>query len=144
MDFLPTLWFIIIAVLWIGYLFLEGFDLGVGMLMKVFARGESQRRVLLNTVGPVWDGNEVWLLTAGGAIFAAFPYWYAVAVLRPVPAARAGAAGPDLPRRRLRVPRQGAPRVHPGRLGLGDRAGFLHRGFRRRRHAGRSPPRACR
>jgi cytochrome d ubiquinol oxidase subunit II len=77
MDFLPTLWFIIIAVLWIGYLFLEGFDLGVGMLMKVFARGESQRRVLLNTVGPVWDGNEVWLLTAGGATFAAFPYWYA-------------------------------------------------------------------
>ena len=77
MDFLPTLWFILIAVLWIGYLFLEGFDLGVGMLMKTFARNDKQRRVLLNTVGPVWDGNEVWLLTAGGATFAAFPYWYA-------------------------------------------------------------------
>ncbi|GAB3821840.1 cytochrome d ubiquinol oxidase subunit II [Tessaracoccus terricola] len=77
MDFLPTLWFVIIAVLWGGYLFLEGFDLGVGMLMKVFARNENQRRVLLNTVGPVWDGNEVWLLTAGAATFAAFPYWYA-------------------------------------------------------------------
>ncbi len=77
MDFLPTLWFILIAVLWIGYLFLEGFDLGVGMLMKAFARGEKERRVLLNTVGPVWDGNEVWLLTAGGATFAAFPFWYA-------------------------------------------------------------------
>ncbi|AIX99828.1 cytochrome d ubiquinol oxidase subunit II [Arthrobacter sp. PAMC 25486] len=77
MDFLPTLWFILIAVLWIGYLFLEGFDLGVGMLMKTFARGEKERRVLLNTVGPVWDGNEVWLLTAGGATFAAFPFWYA-------------------------------------------------------------------
>jgi len=77
MDFLPTLWFILIAVLWAGYLFLEGFDLGVGMLMKLFARDERERRVLLNTIGPVWDGNEVWLLTAGGATFAAFPYWYA-------------------------------------------------------------------
>ncbi|GAA4369674.1 cytochrome d ubiquinol oxidase subunit II [Paeniglutamicibacter cryotolerans] len=77
MDSLPTLWFILIAVLWAGYLFLEGFDLGVGMLMRLFARNESQRRVLLNTVGPVWDGNEVWLITAGGAMFAAFPYWYA-------------------------------------------------------------------
>ncbi|POH73288.1 cytochrome d ubiquinol oxidase subunit II [Arthrobacter glacialis] len=77
MDFLPTLWFILIAVLWVGYLFLEGFDLGVGMLMKTFARDEKERRVLLNTVGPVWDGNEVWLLTAGGATFAAFPFWYA-------------------------------------------------------------------
>ncbi len=77
MDFLPTLWFILIAVLWTGYLFLEGFDLGVGMLMKTFARNEQERRVLLNTVGPVWDGNEVWLLTAGGATFAAFPFWYA-------------------------------------------------------------------
>ncbi|ALE05551.1 cytochrome C oxidase assembly protein [Arthrobacter sp. ERGS1:01] len=77
MDFLPTLWFILIAVLWTGYLFLEGFDLGVGMLMKTFARDEKERRLLLNTVGPVWDGNEVWLLTAAGATFAAFPFWYA-------------------------------------------------------------------
>ncbi|MFI8414050.1 cytochrome d ubiquinol oxidase subunit II [Paeniglutamicibacter gangotriensis] len=77
MDFLPTLWFILIAILWTGYLFLEGFDLGVGMLMKLFAKNEKQRRVLLNTVGPVWDGNEVWLITAGAATFAAFPYWYA-------------------------------------------------------------------
>ncbi|GAA2553657.1 cytochrome d ubiquinol oxidase subunit II [Neomicrococcus aestuarii] len=77
MEFLPTLWFILIGVLWIGYLFLEGFDLGVGMLMKLFARNDRQRRLLLNTIGPVWDGNEVWLLTAGGATFAAFPHWYA-------------------------------------------------------------------
>ncbi|AXR73672.1 MULTISPECIES: cytochrome d ubiquinol oxidase subunit II [Auritidibacter] len=77
MEFLPTLWFILIAVLWTGYLVLEGFDLGVGMLMKFWARNESQRRVLLNTIGPVWDGNEVWLITAGGATFAAFPMWYA-------------------------------------------------------------------
>ncbi|MCA4132729.1 cytochrome d ubiquinol oxidase subunit II [Arthrobacter sp. M4] len=77
MEFLPTIWFVAIALLWTGYLFLEGFDLGVGMLMKLFARNDTERRVLLNTIGPVWDGNEVWLLTAGGATFAAFPLWYA-------------------------------------------------------------------
>jgi cytochrome d ubiquinol oxidase subunit II len=77
MELLPTIWFIVIAVLWTGYLFLEGFDLGVGMLMKLFARDNTERRVLLNTIGPVWDGNEVWLITAGAATFAAFPLWYA-------------------------------------------------------------------
>ena len=77
MDFLPTLWFILIAVLWTGYLFLEGFDLGVGMHVLVSARSETDRRVMLNTIGPVWDGNEVWLITAAGATFAAFPFWYA-------------------------------------------------------------------
>jgi cytochrome d ubiquinol oxidase subunit II len=76
-EFLPTLWFALIAVLWTGYLFLEGFDLGVAMHMLVLARTEEDRRVMLNTIGPVWDGNEVWLLTAGGATFAAFPFWYA-------------------------------------------------------------------
>ena len=77
---LTTVWFILIAVLWIGYFVLEGFDFGVGMLMPVLGRGkdgEVRKRVLLNTIGPVWDGNEVWLLTAGGATFAAFPHWYA-------------------------------------------------------------------
>ncbi|UVJ41101.1 cytochrome d ubiquinol oxidase subunit II [Arthrobacter sp. CJ23] len=77
MELLPAIWFVAIAVLWTGYLFLEGFDLGVGMLMKLFARDNTDRRVLLNTIGPVWDGNEVWLLTAAGATFAAFPLWYA-------------------------------------------------------------------
>ncbi|MGD6980453.1 MULTISPECIES: cytochrome d ubiquinol oxidase subunit II [Citricoccus] len=77
MDFLPAFWFVLIAVLWTGYLVLDGFDLGVGMLMKGWARNESQRRVMLNTIGPVWDGNEVWLITAAGAMFAAFPHWYA-------------------------------------------------------------------
>ncbi|MPY11090.1 cytochrome d ubiquinol oxidase subunit II [Arthrobacter bussei] len=76
-EALPTVWFVLIALLWAGYLFLEGFDLGVGMLMKLMARNDTQRRVLLNTVGPVWDGNEVWLVTAVGATFAAFPLWYA-------------------------------------------------------------------
>lgn len=74
---LATIWFVLIAVLWFGYLLLEGFDLGVGMHMKLLARDEKERRLLLNTIGPVWDGNEVWLLTAGGATFAAFPLWYA-------------------------------------------------------------------
>jgi len=77
---LTTVWFILIAILWTGYFVLEGFDFGVGMLMPVLGRGEDsevRKRVLLNTIGPVWDGNEVWLLTAGGATFAAFPNWYA-------------------------------------------------------------------
>ncbi|MCL3818801.1 cytochrome d ubiquinol oxidase subunit II [Aeromicrobium wangtongii] len=74
---LTTFWFITIAVLWVGYLVLEGFDFGVGMLMAVLAKDDKERRVLLNTIGPVWDGNEVWLLVAGGATFAAFPEWYA-------------------------------------------------------------------
>lgn len=77
MDILPIVWFVIIAFVWFGFLFLEGFDLGVGMLMKVFARDEKERRLMLNSIGPVWDGNEVWLITAAGATFAAFPVWYA-------------------------------------------------------------------
>ena len=76
MEF-TLVWFILIAVLWTGYLVLEGFDFGVGMLMPFVGRGDKGRRVALNTIGPVWDGNEVWLLTAGGATFAAFPEWYA-------------------------------------------------------------------
>ena len=74
---LTTVWFLLIAALWTGYLVLEGFDFGVGMLMGVLARDDKERRLLLNTIGPVWDGNEVWLLVAGGATFAAFPEWYA-------------------------------------------------------------------
>ncbi|MDT0267146.1 cytochrome d ubiquinol oxidase subunit II [Streptomyces sp. DSM 44915] len=74
---LHTLWFVVIAVLWVGYFFLEGFDFGIGVLTGTLARDRAERRVLINTIGPVWDGNEVWLLTAGGATFAAFPDWYA-------------------------------------------------------------------
>ena len=74
---LPTIWFAIIAVLWFGYLFLECFDMGVGMHIALTARNQQQRRLILNSIGPVWDGNEVWLITAGAAIFAAFPNWYA-------------------------------------------------------------------
>ncbi|MFJ4772699.1 cytochrome d ubiquinol oxidase subunit II [Streptomyces uncialis] len=74
---LHDVWFVLIAVLWIGYFFLEGFDFGVGVLTKLLARNRVEKRVLINTIGPVWDGNEVWLLSAGGATFAAFPEWYA-------------------------------------------------------------------
>jgi len=74
---LSDLWFLAIAVLWAGYFMLEGFDFGVGILLPVLGRGDAGRRVMINAIGPVWDGNEVWLLTAGGATFAAFPAWYA-------------------------------------------------------------------
>ncbi|MEH0420105.1 cytochrome d ubiquinol oxidase subunit II [Streptomyces sp. B21-083] len=74
---LHDVWFVLIAVLWTGYFFLEGFDFGVGVLTKLLARDRAEKRVLINTIGPVWDGNEVWLLSAGGATFAAFPEWYA-------------------------------------------------------------------
>ena len=74
---LTTVWFALIAVLWMGYFALEGFDFGVGMLLPVLGKTEKERRVLINTIGPVWDGNEVWVITAAGATFAAFPNWYA-------------------------------------------------------------------
>ncbi|MFZ0492926.1 MAG: cytochrome d ubiquinol oxidase subunit II [Acidimicrobiia bacterium] len=74
---LNTLWFTLIAVLWVGYFFLEGFDFGVGILLPFVSKDDADRRVVINSIGPVWDGNEVWLLVAGGATFAAFPEWYA-------------------------------------------------------------------
>lgn len=74
---LTTVWFVLIAILWTGYLVLEGFDFGVGMLIPIIGRDDAERRVVINTIGPVWDGNEVWLLTGGGALFAAFPAVYA-------------------------------------------------------------------
>ncbi|MBF6124913.1 cytochrome d ubiquinol oxidase subunit II [Nocardia brasiliensis] len=75
---LQEFWFVLIGVLFTGYFVLEGFDFGVGMLMPILGKGsDTRRRVVLNTIGPVWDGNEVWVITAGGAMFAAFPEWYA-------------------------------------------------------------------
>jgi cytochrome bd ubiquinol oxidase subunit II len=75
-SFLQALWFILIAVLWLGYFVLEGFDFGVGMLLRKLGHTNSDRRAIIHSIGPVWDGNEVWLITAGGATFAAFPGWY--------------------------------------------------------------------
>jgi cytochrome d ubiquinol oxidase subunit II len=74
---LETFWFCLIAVLWAGYFLLEGFDFGVGMLLPFVPRDEEERSTQLRTIGPVWDGNETWLVVAGGATFAAFPAWYA-------------------------------------------------------------------
>ena len=74
---LNILWFILITVLFVGFFFLEGFDYGVGALIPVLGKDDDERRVVLNTIGPFWDGNEVWLITAGGAMFAAFPHVYA-------------------------------------------------------------------
>jgi cytochrome d ubiquinol oxidase subunit II len=74
---LNTLWFVLISVLFIGYFFLEGFDFGVGILLPFLGKDDTDRRIIINTIGPFWDGNEVWLITAGGAMFAAFPNWYA-------------------------------------------------------------------
>jgi cytochrome d ubiquinol oxidase subunit II len=76
-NFLQTLWFLLIGVLWVGYFILEGFDFGVGILLRAIGHDEAEKRAIIHTIGPVWDGNEVWLLTAGGATFAAFPGWYA-------------------------------------------------------------------
>ena len=74
---LHDIWFLLIAVLWIGYFVLEGFDFGLGILLPFLGRNDGERRALISAIGPVWDGNEVWLLVAGGATFAAFPNWYA-------------------------------------------------------------------
>ena len=74
---LNTVWFIIISVLFIGFFFLEGFDFGVGMLVPLLTKDDTERRVLINSIGPFWDANEVWLISAGATMFAAFPNWYA-------------------------------------------------------------------
>lgn len=73
---LSELWFVLIAVLFTGFFFLEGFDFGVGMATRLLPRSDQERRLLINTIGPFWDANEVWLITAAGAMFAAFPHWY--------------------------------------------------------------------
>ena len=74
---LHTLWFVILAILWVGFFVLEGFDFGVGALHVLLGRTDTERRVAINTIGPWWDGNEVWLVVAGAGTFAAFPAWYA-------------------------------------------------------------------
>ncbi len=136
MELLPTIWFVAIAVLWTGYLFLEGFDLGVGMLMKLFARHNTDRRVLLNTIGPVWDGNEVWLLTAAGATFAAS--LSGTPRCSPASTSRYWQSWPlDLPGSRFRIQGgQGGLRAVAQPLGLGDRDRVLRGRVRHRRSLG--------
>src|SRR5512141_1583349 len=77
MPALGDIWFVLVGVLLLGYALLDGFDLGAGVLHPFVARTDEERRSVMRAVGPVWDGNEVWMLTAGGAMFAAFPMWYA-------------------------------------------------------------------
>lgn len=74
---LNILWFVLIAVLYCGYFILEGFDFGVGILLPFIGKTDTERRMMFNSIGPYWDANEVWLVLAGGATFAAFPHWYA-------------------------------------------------------------------
>ncbi|ACF46682.1 MAG: cytochrome d ubiquinol oxidase subunit II [Prosthecochloris sp.] len=77
LEILQIIWFVLITVLFTGFFFLEGFDYGVGILLPFISKDDRERRAVINTIGPFWDGNEVWLVTAGGAMFAAFPNWYA-------------------------------------------------------------------
>ena len=77
MVHLNDIWYVIIAIFWVGFFALEGFDFGVGMLHSFIGKDEVERRIAMNSIGPNWDGNEVWLIVAGAAIFAAFPSWYA-------------------------------------------------------------------
>src|SRR5690625_5779547 len=74
---LSEFWFILITILFIGFFVLEGFDFGVGILSRFLGKNDQEKRLYINTIGPFWDANEVWLITAGGAMFAAFPHWYA-------------------------------------------------------------------
>ena len=123
---LETIWFALWGVLWTVYFMADGYDLGLGLLMPFLARNDRERRVIFNAQGPFWDGNEVWLITAGGATFAAFPKTYAVMFSLAVHAAAAPAVRADLPRDLLRDAVQGAVRPvaqHVGRRH--DRRSFL-------------------
>ena len=113
---LNAIWFILIGVLFMGYAMLDGFDLGVGAL-HLFTKSDEERRVMLNAIGPVWDGNEVWLVTGGGALFAAFPNVYATVFSGFYHGVRAAASGADLPRGGDRVPQQAADAAGGGRCG---------------------------
>ena len=149
---LADLWFVLFILIVAGYLILDGFDMGVGILHLPFARTDMERRTFLNSIGPVWDGNEVWLVLAGGVLFAVLPARLRLAVLRLLPGLHARPAGDDPADGRARVPQQGglAPlaidlghgvRVGVGRARAAPRGGLRQRAERRadrrrRQHAG--------
>ncbi len=144
---LTTVWFVLIAVLWAGYFLLEGFDFGVGILLPVLGRDERERRLLINTIGPVWDGNEVWLLVAGGRHVRRVPGVVRHPVLRLLPAAAAHPGRADPARGGLRVPRQArraalaaplGPVHHRRQSGAGAAVGRGVRQHRARGAAGRA------
>jgi hypothetical protein len=134
MQPLHLLWFGIVGVLLAGYGVLDGFDLGVGIL-HLFVRKDDERRTFLNAIGPIWDGNEVWLVVFGGAVFAASPARLRRRLFRPVHAVHARPVRPHLPGRVHRGAQQAADAVVAQRLGhgllRGQRAGQLP--LRRRR-----------
>ena len=117
---LEILWFCVLCLLWTGYFVLEGFDFGVGMLLPVLGRDMKERAEMFETIGPVWDGNEVWLLVAGGATFAAFPAVVRNDVLRLLPRAAPDPRPPDPPRRLVRVARTNHERTLEERLDVGQ------------------------
>ena len=133
---LADLWFVIVAFFWTGFFVLEGFDFGVGVLHTVVGRTDLERRVAINTIGPFWDGNEVWLVVGGAAMFAAFPAWYATWFSGGYLAV-AAARGADRPRGLVRVPRQGRHRPVARAWSLDLMAGSLARPAAARRRAGR-------
>ena len=116
---LQITWFVIVAVFWTGFFVLEGFDFGVGILHMVVGKTDTERRVAINTIGPFWDGNEVWLVVAGAAIFAAFPSWYATWFSALYLALMIVLVGAHRARRLLRVPRQGRRARAGGPRGAG-------------------------
>ncbi len=129
---LPLIWAVIILFGVMMYVVMDGFDLGIGILYPVLP-GKEDRDVMMNTVAPVWDGNETWLVLGGAGLLAAFPLAYSVVLSRVLPAADPDAAGPDLPRRRVRVPLQGRATARAALVGQG-----LHRRLGRRRRSSRA------
>ena len=134
---LQILWFRLLAFFWSGYFLLEGFDFGVGMLLPFVPRNESERGAMFNSIGPVWDGNEVWLVVAGEATFAAFPAWYAT-MFSGFYLALLLLLFLRHPRRLVRVARQGRERALARRMAMGERA-REHRDRARLGHRAREP-----
>ena len=124
---LQNLWFVLIVVLWSGYFLLEGFDFGVGMLLPFLPRDDDERDAMFASIGPVWDGNEVWLVTAGGATFAAFPAWYATMFSGFYVALLARALLPDRPRDLVRVEDEEHEPALAAGVAVGERGRELRR-----------------
>ena len=118
-ETLKIIWWLLVGVLLIGFAIMDGHDMGVGTLLPFVGKNDVERRVIINTVGPHWDGNQVWFITAGGAIFAAWPLVYATAFSGFYWAMLVGAVGAVLPAGRLRLPQQDGRSALAQRLGLG-------------------------
>jgi hypothetical protein len=133
---LRVIWWLLLGVLLIGFAVTDGFDLGVGTLLPFVARNDAERRLVINTIGPVWEGNQVWLILGGGAIFAAWPPLYAVSFSGLLPGDVPGPVRADPASGRLQVPQQDAQRALAQHLGLGAVHRRLHPGADHRRGGG--------